>query len=67
MKRSLDICRKFKIEKNIQQWSGQEVKMDELKLYGYARVSTREQNEDRQRIALMEMGVPKNRYTWISS
>lgn len=29
------------------------------KIYGYARVSTREQNEDRQIIALMEMGVPE--------
>ena len=28
------------------------------KIYGYARVSTREQNEDRQIIALKEMGVP---------
>lgn len=33
--------------------------MDELKVYGYMRVSTREQNEDRQRIALIEMGVPE--------
>jgi len=33
--------------------------MDELKFYGYMRVSTREQNEDRQRIALIEMGVPE--------
>ena len=33
------------------------------KIYGYARVSTREQNEDRQIIALIEMGVPeKNIY-----
>ncbi len=30
------------------------------KIYGYARVSTREQNEDRQIIALKEMGVPEN-------
>ena len=29
------------------------------KIYGYARVSTREQNEDRQILALMEMGVPQ--------
>lgn len=29
-------------------------------IYGYARVSTREQNEDRQIIALKEMGVPQN-------
>ena len=35
----------------------------EVKIYGYARVSTREQNEDRQIIALKEMGVPeKNIY-----
>lgn len=27
--------------------------------YGYIRVSTREQNEDRQRIALEEFGIPK--------
>ena len=33
------------------------------KVYGYARVSTREQNEDRQLIALKKMGVPeKNIY-----
>ena len=30
------------------------------KLYGYARVSTKEQNEDRQIIALKEMGVPED-------
>ena len=29
------------------------------KTYGYIRVSTREQNEDRQRIALEEFGIPK--------
>lgn len=29
------------------------------RIYGYARVSTREQNEDRQIIALKEMGVPE--------
>lgn len=35
----------------------------QVKIYGYARVSTREQNEDRQIIALKEMGVPeKNIY-----
>jgi len=34
--------------------------MDEkTKLFGYARTSTREQNEDRQLIALKEMGVPE--------
>lgn len=32
--------------------------MDQIKLYGYMRVSSREQNEDRQKIALEEMGVP---------
>jgi DNA invertase Pin-like site-specific DNA recombinase len=29
------------------------------KIYGYMRVSTREQNEDRQKAALFEMGVPE--------
>lgn len=34
------------------------------KIYGYIRVSTKDQNEDRQRIALLEFGVPqKNIYT----
>ena len=33
--------------------------MSKETIYGYARVSTREQNEDRQIIALMEMGVPE--------
>lgn len=32
---------------------------EQEEIYGYARVSTREQNEDRQIIALMEMGVPE--------
>ena len=34
--------------------------MQEQKVYGYARVSTKEQNEDRQLIALKEAGVPEN-------
>lgn len=33
--------------------------MENVKFYGYMRVSTKEQNEDRQRIALLEMGVPE--------
>lgn len=33
--------------------------MEETKIYGYMRVSSREQNEDRQRVALLEMGVPE--------
>ena len=33
--------------------------MKENKNYGYVRVSTREQNEDRQLLALIEAGVPK--------
>lgn len=37
-----------------------EVSMNTQKIFGYIRVSTREQNEDRQRIALLEMGVPKH-------
>lgn len=28
-------------------------------VYGYIRVSTREQNEDRQRIALRKAGIPE--------
>lgn len=37
--------------------------MADMKIYGYMRVSSKEQNEDRQRIALIEMGVPeKNIY-----
>lgn len=30
----------------------------EQKIYGYIRVSTKEQNEDRQRIAMVEMQIP---------
>lgn len=33
--------------------------MEEKKIVGYMRVSSKEQNEDRQRIALLEMGVPE--------
>ena len=29
-----------------------------MNIYGYVRVSTREQNEDRQLVALAEIGVP---------
>jgi len=32
---------------------------NEKKIYGYVRVSTKEQNEDRQIIALKELGVPE--------
>ena len=32
--------------------------MEDIKIYGYMRVSSKEQNEDRQKIALTEMGVP---------
>lgn len=32
---------------------------EKMKVFGYARTSTREQNEDRQMIALREMGVPE--------
>ena len=38
----------------------------EQKIYGYIRVSTREQNEDRQVIALREVGVPE-RNVYIAS
>lgn len=34
--------------------------MGAITTYGYMRVSSKEQNEDRQRIALAEMGVPEN-------
>lgn len=34
--------------------------MEEISIYGYMRVSSKEQNEDRQKIALTEMGVPEN-------
>ncbi len=35
--------------------------MSEAKKYGYMRVSTREQNEDRQLTALLQSGVPRER------
>ena len=34
--------------------------MKDINVYGYMRVSSKEQNEDRQKIALTEMGVPEN-------
>ena len=34
--------------------------MENKKILGYMRVSSREQNEDRQRVALLEMGVPES-------
>lgn len=34
--------------------------MSDKKIFGYMRVSTREQNEDRQKTALLEKGVPEN-------
>lgn len=36
------------------------------KIFGYARTSTREQNEDRQIIALKEMGVPEKNISLIN-
>ena len=37
--------------------------MEDINIYGYMRVSSKEQNEDRQKITLTEMGVPeKNIY-----
>lgn len=37
--------------------------MGKTKIYGYMRVSSKDQNEDRQKIVLLEMGVPeKNIY-----
>ena len=32
--------------------------VNENKVYGYVRVSTKEQNEDRQLVAMAEFGVP---------
>lgn len=37
-----------------------EILMENKKILGYMRVSSREQNEDRQRAALLEMGVPES-------
>ena len=33
----------------------------EQKIYGYVRVSTKEQNEDRQVQAMLDFGIPKER------
>ena len=33
--------------------------MKKQKIYGYMRVSSKEQNEDRQKLALIEVGVPE--------
>lgn len=35
-------------------------------VYGYVRVSTKDQNEDRQRIALAEFPVPEKIFSWIN-
>lgn len=43
---------------NTFEWGGK--CMEETKIYGYARVSSKDQNEDRQCIALQEMGVPES-------
>ena len=34
------------------------------KIYGYIRVSTKDQNEDRQRIALLDFGVQQRISIW---
>lgn len=39
---------------------GRQKYMEEINIYGYMRVSSKEQNEDRQKIALTEMRVPEN-------
>lgn len=39
---------------------GRQKHMEDINIYGYMRVSSKEQNEDRQKIALTEMGVPEN-------
>ena len=38
--------------------------MSEKRIYGYARVSSREQNLDRQRQALLEYGIEENHILW---
>lgn len=35
--------------------------------YGYARVSSREQNEQRQAIALTQFGLSENAFMWTSN
>ena len=35
---------------------GRKKYMEDINIYGYMRVSSKEQNEDRQKIALTEMG-----------
>lgn len=46
---------------------GRQKYMEDINIYGYMRVSSKEQNEDRQKIALTEMGVPEKTFIWISS
>ena len=41
--------------------------MGNVNIYGYIRVSTREQNEDRQLIALHELDIPEKTFTSTSS
>ncbi len=38
-----------------------------LNIYGYIRVSSKDQNEDRQRIALKDVGVAEKTSIWTSS
>ena len=35
--------------------------------YGYVRVSSRDQNEERQMIAMQDFGVEKSRFIWTSN
>lgn len=37
------------------------------KIYGYVRVSSRDQNEDRQMIALKEFSISEKTYMWTNS
>ena len=51
------------VSSNTKTLNQEEEMKNKVKIYGYARVSTREQKEDRQIIALKEAGVPiKNIY-----
>ncbi len=38
-----------------------------MSIYGYVRVSSTDQNEDRQMIALREVPVPEKIFFWISN
>lgn len=47
------------MQKTTMESSRSEAEMIKQKIFGYMRVSTKEQNEDRQKLALLEVGVPE--------